>query len=103
MANVLPEGWTGEQSVGQRLETRFYSGYKPSGGECHRGRGRIEEKDVKDPSEQTGGGLVPCWVKNMTPKSICSGTQSSESESESSQKRVTTLCTQGQTVSMCSH
>lgn len=58
MVNVLPEGWTGEQSVGQRLETRFYSGYKPSGGECHRGRGRGDGEEAKDLSEQTeGGGL----------------------------------------------
>lgn len=97
MANVLLEGWTGEQSVGQRLETLFYSGYKPSGEECHWGRGSIEEKEAKDPSEQTARKILPFWVRISLTK------VSARKHKAEQEKKNLSQVTQSETLSMYSH
>lgn len=101
MANVLPEGWTGEQSVGQCLETRFYSGYKPSGGEWHRGKGQDRRKGCQR-SFWTDWRRACAMLgqKHDSRKYLLKNTKL---ESESSQMRVATPYAQHPAVSMCSH
>lgn len=108
MANVLLEGWTGEQSVGQRLETLFYSGYKPSGEECHWGRGSIEEKEAKDPSEQTARKILPFWVRiSLTKVSARKHKAEQEKKKISVKSRRAKLCpctvTYSQPFVLCHH